>query len=81
MTFYELNGLLGREQPIFHLTTGSVRKAAEGGGDRKTSTHQMDARVSRSARGRGNVFTLLAGSGGHREAGVKAAGRKDRVLV
>lgn len=31
MTFYELKGLLGCEKPIFHLTTGGVQKAGEGG--------------------------------------------------
>lgn len=31
MTFYELNGLLGCEKPIFHLTTGDVQKTVEEG--------------------------------------------------
>lgn len=31
MTFYELKGLLGCAKPIFHLTTGRVQKAGDGG--------------------------------------------------
>lgn len=37
MTFYELKGLLGREKPIFHPTTGEVQK--EGRTVTKNPTH------------------------------------------
>lgn len=87
MTFYELKGPLGCEKPIFHLTTGEVQKAVEGGSSQENPVHhRLTAWPSCQA---SDIFaTFLSGSSlkkkkkaktERREAGVKATGRKERV--